>query len=546
MLGQVLIDPLDAVRNVGSTRVGITLADVFFEIVGGTSPYATLKGPNNSRIQGVAAGTLKVKASLPAAYCVGGVALSTEFNVIVSPVGSEAPHIGVTDILLDNRTVESTVMTGTTALISGGFFNLNIAQVTMADATKKLISWTVKSGDGVAYIDASKLEGGILHVTSAPLVGSTKVAKTITLTATIVGGGSTAGSNFTKDFTFTLNFNMWAYSNPVISIELTATHMNLYERDIKNLLGMVKLHTVDDQGVPYYNGKPITVSDLEWEVVTRTAGGNLAISGSNIEGKNAGIVTIKAKLKGNDGGATYNTTTKVYTKTDIYSATIEVTIWGIPTISDNHKAAFWFLFQAVNDGIVFVPCTENDFTDNERLTGVTNRTWATTDDDFNKTTFMKKHPGAIIGGRMSAMGYTPGVTFEGDPRPMTYPDTGRYYVFFIRKEAGKADERVYANGAKTPAGNKLFLLDLEHKSPSIILQNQQGAVKETAMWTHKFEYDAGLTGILTEADVKKEYTQGNTYYNNMGIPIGIYRFRYWYNSTTKVDEISFINGTFYN
>ncbi|MDR0443146.1 MAG: hypothetical protein LBH44_07060 [Treponema sp.] len=529
LLGRVVINPAAASKD----GIPITVLNLTFAITSGTG--ATISGSN---ITATAEGTVKVTATLAAQYCNSGTALTTTFDVVIVTAGTGAIFHDVTGITLTTSTVTSIVMANTSNLISAGWFNLNVAEVN-SDATVKKITWSTVSGD-VSLIKTSELANGMLVVSSAPAVATSTVNKTVTLRATVVKGKTNNTVDYTKDFTFTLSFTTWTYTNKVTSIDLVTPaasggdKMVIYEQDTKSLLGMVKL-TVSGGGVAYNNGVPITVNDLEWYVKTRTAGGDISvvvsnkITGSNITGKTAGIVTIYAILPAAKNGGTQITMT----------VDITVTVWSTPLISNNAKAAFWFLFTAVYDGIAFVPCTEDNFTDTERLTGITTRTWAATDADFNKTNFLKKYPGAIIGGRSSGMGYTPGIAFEGQPRPMTYPDSGRYYVFFLKKETGKDDERVYGNGPATPSGNTLFLLDVKNKGPSIVLKNQSGSVTETAMWTSKITWNPALTGVIPESSCTIT-EKADSYYNNMGIPIGIYRFKFWSN------KIEFTPGVFYN
>ena len=518
LLGQVMISPADAAKD----GKPITVSDLTFSITTGSTDTAELQGaPKNNCLNAKASGTVTVRATLPAEFCKNNTALTRDFTVTVQSAGVGGDiHRDVTGINFTPVTVISTVVPGTSTLVSGGFLNLNIADVAPSNASKKVITWSLVSGD-TTYIDTAKLAQGILQVNKAPEVTTTTITKSVTIRATITGATGGGATDFAKDFTISLSFSAWSYSNKVTSITLISNTLYLYEQDIKSLLGMVKLNPVG----AYYNGAPITTNDLVWEIGTKSQNGNLTISGSNVTGVSAGIVTVRARLDNSKNGGGSGA---------IYSDYIDITIWSVPQISQNAKAAFWFLFVAVNDGIVFVPTTENDFTNTERLSGVTNKTWATSDADFDKTNFLKRYPNAIIGGRMSSMGYTPGVIFEGQPRPMTYPDSGRYYVFFLKQEIGKSDMRVYGNGPATPAGNKLFLLDLEHKGPQIVLKNVTGSTSKTAMYTSKLTYDPSISGVIGESQCSINL-KADTYYNNMGIPIGIYRFKYWNNTIKFMD-----------
>jgi hypothetical protein len=220
---------------------------------------------------------------------------------------------------------------------------------------------------------------------------------------------------------------------------------------------------------------------------------------------------------------------------------------------------FYFMSQALYDGIILVPKSEFDpippGTDENRETGLTNRLWARNDNDFffdepGIPGFLDRFPDAKVIRRIpptttsgAAYSMSTNNIYEGDPRPWALNEDA-YYVFFIVREMKsvggvmKNVERVYGDGPRTVAGNRLFLLDVRpDQAPRILLWNyadrsNRPSGTQYQMSTSRIHVrsPSGIRhgtspGVVITAIDNTSLHNAGTYRNRTFAPITIFRFR---------------------
>jgi hypothetical protein len=253
-LGAAAVEPSTAtnkvivwsVKNAGTT--GLTAGEI-----------------TSSTITPTAAGTLKLTATI-ADGLAAGTPYKQDFTVTVTNT-----FVAVTDI-----TGVPTEGTQETAL------DLSGVTVTPADATKKIIVWSVAADSGI----------NAANVTIAGQTVTPQTAGTLKLTATIAGGG-TDSANYTKTFTVTVTSNFVAVTD-ITNVPETAymnveTVLNSAKVNPDNAADKTIVWTVKTAG-----GTGVTNDDLADQKFTPTAAGTLVLTATIAKGKAEGTEAFTA------------------------------------------------------------------------------------------------------------------------------------------------------------------------------------------------------------------------------------------------------------
>jgi hypothetical protein len=233
------------------------------------------------------------------------------------------------------------------------------------------------------------------------------------------------------------------------------------------------------------------------------------------------------------------------------------------TPSPGNPMPFYFMYQALYDGIILVPvgvmhtripATASSAGVRNPKTGSTNRSWATTDSDFNFDNFNGIFPANALTGVIHSCRIRPtnssgslhsmsrDYIYEGDPvREILTSD--QYYVFFKVWEevGGRVVQRVYGNGNRTPSENTLFLLDVgpetaegsprfvlwNHSDRSNMLRDMDHTMRTARIHvrSHSGNFGTTPTEVITATHTTSLHN-GGTFRNRGPVPITVFRFRY--------------------
>jgi hypothetical protein len=271
-----------------SNGTPITVSQLTWTVVSGTA--GSISG---SVFSATAAGTVTIQATLPAAAN-GGTAITKTMMVIVDP-----PLFTAINDISAQGSLALTAYTNNLILTTSTFdFNGVTLVFNPANASKKSpVVWTEKTDTESLVSIASN----VLTVTGVPaaLVVNGTVPKTVTVTATIAGGGA-GGAAYSKDFLVTITYSDLTAPNakPVTAINLgTPGHIQIGEP-----LNLAPLASFTPPDAHLANGTPITVNQLTWTIVGGTGG---SISVSAFSATAAGTFKVRATLAAavNDGTA---------------------------------------------------------------------------------------------------------------------------------------------------------------------------------------------------------------------------------------------------
>ena len=276
--------------------------------------------------------------------------------------------------------------------------------------------------------------------------------------------------------------------------------------------------------------------------------------------------TYKAILTVVINGVSWETKEKNFSPDGLYGVpdktrrTVTLTSSDVNDIVSAGYEPYYFMYQALYDGIILVPVERFDGNDNynsqSENSGNTGRRWAFSGSDFDLENFRTRYPGSILRHRSpptvyggTLYGMLSNYIYEGDPVLIPLVMDKNYYVFFIKKESstfGGIVDRVYGYGPATEAGNTLFLLNLREYGLSFQLRRSSGSGNNPPdnMWSSKILVtNPSGTMHRTSPHVVINAFNNNLFWHNVAnfrnrtdAAMTIYRFRYMSNGINFVDR----------